>query len=277
MNIIFLVNRDIAGNFALNHLLPQLSEHKVSLFLSERVGKPGSMSEHRQSLAFFEQTLFNQLVTPLLNQRESYSNFKTFEQMAPLLVQPPKVMNDINSSENLREIESLKPDLIISIRYGCILKQPAIDVPRFGVLNLHSGLLPEYRGVMATFWAMMNDEPTIGTTLHYIDNAKIDQGPVVSRAPVSMNPSDSYLMNVLNLYKPGCDLILKSIDQLSHHGSLDTLPQNLSGAYYTFPTEEQWAMFSDKGLRLVEEDKLTDFIKEYYLDDLKEDFKVSSR
>ena len=49
--------------------------------------------------------------------------------------------------------------------YRRILKAAAIQIPRHGVLNLHSGLLPAYKGLMATFWATLNGEEEIGCTL----------------------------------------------------------------------------------------------------------------
>jgi methionyl-tRNA formyltransferase len=73
-----------------------------------------------------------------------------------------------NSVAGLELIRSLEPDLIVSIRYRRILKDEVIAIPRLGVLNLHSGVLPDYKGVMATFWAMLQNEEMIGATLHRI-------------------------------------------------------------------------------------------------------------
>ena len=84
-----------------------------------------------------------------------------------------------NSPEGIDTVRALAPDLIISVRYGIILRPPVLSVPRLGVLNLHSGLLPAYRGVLATFRALLRGDSTIGSTLHYITDRTIDTGPIV--------------------------------------------------------------------------------------------------
>ena len=72
------------------------------------------------------------------------------------------------------------PELMISIRYGKILRSKALSIPDLGVLNLHSGKLPDYRGVMATFRAMLAQEQELFSTLHWIDDDTIDTGRVIS-------------------------------------------------------------------------------------------------
>jgi methionyl-tRNA formyltransferase len=108
----------------------------------------------------------------------------------------------------------LAPDLIVSIRYRRILKDAVIAIPRLGVLNLHSGVLPDYKGVMATFWAMLQNEEMIGATLHRIVDSGIDTGPVIGTRPVPADYGSSYLANVLRLYGPGCDMIVEAIQAL---------------------------------------------------------------
>ncbi|HAZ78734.1 MAG TPA: formyl transferase, partial [Porticoccaceae bacterium] len=53
----------------------------------------------------------------------------------------------LKSPEALSRVAATEPDLILSIRFGLILPQTIIDLPKYGVINLHSGLLPVYRGV----------------------------------------------------------------------------------------------------------------------------------
>ena len=77
-------------------------------------------------------------------------------------------------------ISDTTPELMISIRYGKILRSKALSIPDHGVLNLHSGKLPDYRGVMATFRAMLAQEQELFSTLHWIDDDTIDTGRVIS-------------------------------------------------------------------------------------------------
>ena len=54
-----------------------------------------------------------------------------------------------------------KPDLIVVAAYGHILPQTILDLPRFGCLNVHTSLLPKYRGAAPIQWAIANGEPKL--------------------------------------------------------------------------------------------------------------------
>lgn len=265
MNIVILANRDIASNFALNLLLPKLSEHKLTIFLSAKVGAAGNKPAELIRLKFFEQDLFNHLVAPLLpNPAKRSSDFMTFEQMSAICQQSVTELNNINSPEGLTTLNKTQPDLILSIRYGAILKNEAISTARLGVLNLHSGLLPSYRGVMASFWAMLNGETTIGTTLHYINDANVDTGDIIDTTTIEVDSSRSYLSHVLELYLQGSELIAKAVNKIANGETIDCQPQIEAGNYYSFPSDEELNTFSANGLILVDEQELTQFITEHY-------------
>ena len=85
----------------------------------------------------------------------------------------------------------LDPD-VIAVFGTSLIKGPLLELGRRGIVNLHGGLSPEYRGADCTFWALYNGEPEkVGCTIHFID-AGIDTGkliahvsPDVSRAMTS--------------------------------------------------------------------------------------------
>lgn len=268
MKITILANKDIAANVALNLLLPQLSAHEVRVFLSSKVGGNGDKPAALKTLAFFEQTLFNErlspLLSPLLAPEPGSGRYGTFGQFDDWLQQPVATLNRINSADGLATIGQSQPDVIISIRYGGILKAAVIAIPRFGVINLHSGLLPHYRGVMATFWALLHDEKTIGTTLHTIDDSGIDSGDIIAQSRFGVDRSKSYLWHVLQLYHGGCELILNAIDTINAGSPLVRRPQPQGGHYFGFPTTDDLLAFADKGLVLVDEQEIDTFIKSHY-------------
>ena len=191
MNITILTNRDLASCFALNRLIPGLAEHQVTVFLSSRVGsKP--LAVPLQHLKFVEQDLLNGLIAPLLDPdtsgpvREGQTLF-SFEQLGRGYG-GVSTLNAINETAGLKRYAESEPDLVLSVRYGVILRDPAISLPKHGVLNLHSGLLPDYKGVMATFWALLNKESEIGTTLHFIEDSSIDTGSIVTTTRFLFSP-----------------------------------------------------------------------------------------
>lgn len=269
MNITILANRDIASNFAINLLLPHFSKHKLTIFLSSKVGKNVNKPADLQRLAYFEQDLFNQFVFPQMNDITCGSTgFKSFEQLDKVLAGGVSELNNINSDDGLAVLTASAPDLIISIRYGVIIKSPVIAVPRYGVINLHSGLLPDYRGVMASFWAMLNDDKEIGTTLHYINDGTIDTGKVISKSYLEVNYQKSYLWHVLQLYKNGTAAIIKIVAQLSQNVQIESTLQQEGGDYYTFPTQQELETFINSEKMILAKEELVEFIKQYYLKDI---------
>jgi methionyl-tRNA formyltransferase len=96
-------------------------------------------------------------------------------------------IQSLNCQAGLKIVNDYVPDLIVSIRFGLILESKIIAIPKFGVINLHSGELPKYRGVMATFRAMQQNDTEYGTTVHYINDSGIDNGEIIS---ISKQPLD---------------------------------------------------------------------------------------
>jgi methionyl-tRNA formyltransferase len=71
-----------------------------------------------------------------------------------------------------------------------MLKQPVLDLPRLGALNLHGSLLPRYRGRCPVNWVLVHGETETGITLHYMEE-KADRGDIVAQARIPITPEDT--------------------------------------------------------------------------------------
>lgn len=257
MNITILANQDIASNYALNMLLPMLAKHKVTVFLSAQIGHSEKKPEPLLLLKTFEQTFFDKLFSnPVTNRKEGKLRYQSFDSLSKYLCSPVAMLNNINSAEGIEKLRHTKPDLIISIRYGLILKDAAITIPRFGVINLHSGLLPAYRGVMATFWSMLNGEEDIGCTLHYIEDSQIDSGRIIATTGLKVDKKRSYLWHVLTLYEQGVTAIASSVELIDAEEVIASSAQASGGEYYSFPTMQNLQDFESLGLVLFNESEI---------------------
>ena len=264
MKICLLANQDLASNVALNHLLPRLAEkHQLRVYLSSKVGAQQELPAELAVLAFLEQGLFRDLLFPALDKCDSPGALLSFQQLSRHTDQAIGTLNRVNSEESLAKLAGFGPDLILSIRYGGILREQAIDLPGMGVINLHSGLLPDYRGVMATFRAMLDGARTIGTTLHYISDPGIDTGDIIGTTSFPVEPGHSYIWHVLNLYPAACDLLLRCVEQLANGQSLDRQPQPAGGNYFSFPGNEELQAFHQRGLQLYDVGEITTFAQQY--------------
>ena len=239
MRIGLFYNRDIYAHAALNQLIPKLSDHDLGMFYSQRVGGASQPRDPRLVALARVETDF--ATAPGLS----------FEAMASKSHCREIAITDINGRD-LNLLRAFDADLLISIRFGQIFKAEAIAQPRTGIINLHSGLLPEYKGVMASFWSLLNEEPRLGTTLHWITDKKIDSGALISTRSQPARSSETYVKQVLSLYRPGAEQICEAVHQLQSLASTkgDDLP---SGAYYSFPTTDDIDRFEKRGWRLFED------------------------
>ena len=255
MRILFLCNRDLASNFALNLLLPALSNHQLRVYVTERVGGfDPSESIERRELRAAEQTYPNEILFPLVEKAafaDDGSRHLTFGEMEHLRKIPVSVLSSPNSPSGLAQVRDYAPDLVVCVRYGAILKNAFLTIPKLGVLNLHSGLLPSYRGVLATFRALMNGDKEIGCTLHRISDGTIDTGEIIASGRLRVAPERSLLGNILALYPVGCALIAAAIEQLDRGESLRATRQPADeGNYYTYPTADDSSQFTRRGLQV---------------------------
>jgi methionyl-tRNA formyltransferase len=89
-----------------------------------------------------------------------------------------------------RQIAGLKPDLMLVMAYGHILKQDVIDTPRLGTLNLHTSILPKYRGASPIQTATAGGDRETGVTLMRMVR-QLDAGPVADAERVAIAPHDT--------------------------------------------------------------------------------------
>jgi methionyl-tRNA formyltransferase len=268
MRILCCLNRDLASNLALNLLLPALARHTVRVGLTEQVGRtPEDEPRQRRELRVAEQTLPNLTLFPLVESAALNDNGHrnlTFAEIQRLRGIPVDSLADPNRGAGLELVKSFAPDLILTIRYGAILKAAVIEIPPQGVLNLHSGILPAYRGILATFRAMLNNEPEIGCTLHYIRDATIDTGDIVAIHRQPLQRERSLLRNVLDLYPGGIQMLCSALQALEQGSELaSSVQQRGEGTYYSYPTAREWDEFTRHGWRVADPSDLQQVMVSY--------------
>ena len=237
LKIVLLGHDDLPSLYALQRVIEGAPEHDYMAFFSGHLPRSAEAPPDLAELASIDSRLCARL-------RESGH-----------LARPPLEAGDLpqpNSAAGLEVLAAAAPDLIVSIRYRRILKDAAIAIPPRGVLNLHSGVLPDYKGVMATFWAMLRGAETIGATLHRIVDGGIDTGPVIGIRRIPADYGSSYLANVLRLYGPGCELITAAIQAIAAGSEVAATPQEPGGRYFSTPGIADLEAFRRHGLRLAD-------------------------
>jgi len=94
---------------------------------------------------------------------------------------------DVNDTGFLRELYSVAPKLVIVAGFSTILRPAVLSVPEYGVINLHAGRLPAYRGGSPLNWQIINDEPRIGLSVIRVDEG-IDTGDILAAGAFDLEP-----------------------------------------------------------------------------------------
>ena len=134
-------------------------------------------------------------------------------------LQPSNLMDE----EFINQIKGLKPDLIIVVAFK---KLPAevFNIPRYGTINLHASILPNYRGAAPINWCLMNGEIKTGVTTFYI-NEKIDQGDILLQKEIMIKNEDDFGSFYTKLSKVGAELVVKTVEGIFNN-SLKPIKQN---------------------------------------------------
>ena len=106
---------------------------------------------------------------------------------------PFEYFEDPNDEKAINFLEDLKPDVILSIG-SVILEEQFLDVPKTGVLNVHMGILPEYRGIGVTEWPIIEssslEDIKIGISLHIVERG-VDTGPIILKKKIKIDQNDT--------------------------------------------------------------------------------------
>lgn len=126
--------------------------------------------------------------------------------------QPIKVRNN---PEFLEEVKKLNPDLICVVAYGKILPQELLDIPKYGCVNVHGSLLPEYRGAAPIQWAVLNGDKKTGVTTMFM-NAGMDTGDVILKEKVEIGEDETTGELWDRLKTIGANLLIKTVKEIEN-------------------------------------------------------------
>lgn len=111
-------------------------------------------------------------------------------------------------------IRELAPDLIVVAAYGRILPQDILDCPPMGCINVHSSLLPKYRGAAPINWAILNGDRETGVTIMHMA-AALDAGDVIAQAVIPIEPDETASDLTARLAELGGKLLVETVADMA--------------------------------------------------------------
>ena len=219
-------------------------QNKISDFIKWfgffQVAKMGFVTIYRSAVGKLDQ----------LTGYKLYKGICGVEHVAKMNKIPYKIINSSNNEEFYNEVNALQPDVILSFSAPQVIKEPLLSTPKYGILNVHGSLLPDYRGCMPSFWYIFNEEEYGGATVHYM-SSKIDDGDIVAQNKVYIGDCKSMFELMERTKRIGGDLMVEAIKALEN-GKLVRKPNiDSDGRYFSWPTAEQGKAFRAKNKRLI--------------------------
>jgi methionyl-tRNA formyltransferase len=156
---------------------------------------------------------------------------------------------DVNAPQFIASLRSLDPDLLISVSCPQIFGRQLLELPRLGCLNVHSALLPKYRGMLPTFWAIVNGERETGVTVHRMVEG-IDGGDIILQRPVPIAADETLLSLMRKAKRVAADLVLESVKEFEAGTVVPTPNPPDEGSYFSFPTRADVERFRALGRRI---------------------------
>ena len=111
------------------------------------------------------------------------------ERRVPLLIQPR--VTATSYSDFVQRVQRLAPELMLVNSYSMLVREDVLSVAARGAINVHMALLPEYRGGNPIQWALLNDEPETGVTMHYM-SPEFDAGDIIAQRRIPILFMDTW-------------------------------------------------------------------------------------
>lgn len=159
----------------------------------------------------------------------------------------------LSQSGELERLQSLAPDVIVVVAYGQILRQNVLELPRLGCVNIHSSLLPRWRGAAPIHWAVLSGDAESGvTTMKLV--AKLDAGDILlqERTPIGKHETSGELHDRLAVM--GARLIVPTLRGLAD-GTLRGQAQDETQVTYARKLEKGMELLDPLGKPALELDR----------------------
>lgn len=124
----------------------------------------------------------------------------------------------------LEELRALEPELIVVAAYGRILPQEILDLPPKGCINVHSSLLPRYRGAAPINWAVVNGDKETGVTIMEVA-PELDAGDILGQVSTPIDLEETVETVHDRLAKLGGELLVQVVEEIAA-GTVRPIPQD---------------------------------------------------
>jgi Formyl transferase len=258
LRVAFFLGSDITSHLIVNRLIPILRSTDISVVLFLTRAKPNSKRPRTlQQLLFLEHILLQEYAypyvdlhgTPTPHQPNSPNGWQSIDPHGVYVQHVP----DVNDADFVDSLPSMQIDAAISVRCYQKFRLPILtalggSATESVFVNLHPGLLPEFRGVNTFLRAMQESQDCTGFTLHHLQ-PEWDTGAVIGQVRFPLSYTRSVLENMLTHSSDAASLLLGFLHNIALHRANRAHVQNSDEArYFSYPSEEELGELADRGI-----------------------------
>lgn len=224
------------------------------VFYSRVMGRRKRLQLSRELLSLYGLTGFVRLVCRVTLARllgklpadKQSASFHSLEQLCRAFDVPFSRVKNPNDAEFVSEVRRRGADVIVSVACPYILRAAILGVPPRGCLNIHHAPLPNYKGMMPTFWQMFHGERSVGLTIHYMV-PKVDEGASLLQESLQIQPNETLDHLIRRSKRLGAHCMARVLGGIESGTAKPTVLDNAKGSYFTFPTIAEIREFHRKG------------------------------
>ena len=127
-------------------------------------------------------------------------------------------------------VQSLEPELIVVAAYGRILPEDILNTPKYGAINVHSSILPKYRGAAPINWAILNGDAVTGVSIMYMA-PELDAGDVILCRETAIDPDEDAVTLTTRLAELGAEALSEAIGQIENGTVVRTVQDYAAHTY----------------------------------------------
>ena len=150
----------------------------------------------------------------------------------------------------LEEIRQMKPELLVVAAYGKILPEALLQIPTVAAINVHSSLLPRYRGAAPINWAILNGDEETGVTIQHL-GVELDAGDIITVRKTPIDPQEDAAQLYDRLAQLGAEALSEAVTALGN-GTASRTPQGEAvGPYAAMLTKEMSPIDWNKNAQMI--------------------------
>ena len=139
--------------------------------------------------------------------------------------------------DSIKKLKKLNLDLAIVFSYGILLPRNFLNIPKYGCINIHTSLLPKWRGASPVQHTLMNNEKESGFTF-ILMNEKLDEGDIIYKKKVLVCKEDNYASLLKKITQLASSNLVKVIEKLSDN-KIKMIKQNNKDATYCYKIKKE--------------------------------------